>query len=146
MNELVFRWSRDFGRMGGLEGIFVATQAEVNYALGRRAYFGEVLGKHSEIYCNLEAEQFESLSDEPSVVAFVEQHGPFGRNPLDYVTIECDGCGEPMHIDEVQDYWCKSCELRICYSCKRSDDHDGHTVEEYVGQTSGEEAEDSDEA
>ena len=44
-----FNW--DCGRMGDVDGLFVADEKEVAKVinLGTRIYFGEILGKHSEI-------------------------------------------------------------------------------------------------
>jgi hypothetical protein len=152
MSEKVYKWYADFGRMGHLEGLFVATEAAVKAAIGQRAYFGEVLGKHSEIYGELEEAEFTVLSEDPAVVAFAQEHGPFGRNPLDYVTIECEECGGHMQVQEEQDYWCETHELRICYSCKKEhkgpseagDEDDVCEVVEYEGQTPSYDAEESD--
>ena len=42
-----FYW--DCGRMGSLEGVFVAEETELKAAIGKTIDFGEALGKHSEI-------------------------------------------------------------------------------------------------
>ena len=39
----------DFGRMGELQGLFVAEELDVQDLIGKEVYFDEVLGKHSEI-------------------------------------------------------------------------------------------------
>ncbi len=43
-----FHW--DCGRMGDLEGLFFASPEEVEELEGKEVYFGEVLGKHSEVF------------------------------------------------------------------------------------------------
>lgn len=72
-------------RGGKVEGLFVAEPDEVAAAIGKEVYFGEILGKHSEIYGTLDADEVTEVSTDPAVVAFVEEHGPFGYNPLHYL-------------------------------------------------------------
>jgi len=47
-----FYW--DCGRQGELEGRFLATEEEVESIMGKEVYFGEVLGKHSNVYGTIE--------------------------------------------------------------------------------------------
>lgn len=50
MNKyLLVNYYEDFGRMGSLEGVFLTTQEQLNRIHGKTIYFGEVLGKHSEV-------------------------------------------------------------------------------------------------
>lgn len=131
MSERVYKWYSCFGRSGSLEGIFVATEAAVKAVIGKRAHFGEVLGKHSDVSCDLMEAGFQVLSEDSAIVAFIHEHGPFGLNPLDYITVECDDCGNSMRICEEQDYYCTYCEFRICYHCKTHGDHNECEVVEY---------------
>lgn len=49
MNKLYkFEW--DCGRQGSVEGLFISTEDKVKELIGKEVYFGEILGKHSEIY------------------------------------------------------------------------------------------------
>lgn len=73
--------------MGDLDGLFVATQEEVDRVVGKEVYFGEVLGKHSEIYGTLESGDLTVIEvDEKAVEAIVAVTGPTisGYNPLVY--------------------------------------------------------------
>jgi len=85
MKESIFKFSKDFGRMGFLSGVFVAEQKDINDLIGKEVYFGEVLGKHSDIYCTLEQEDFQQLTDDKD---FIEKFKNFqlstGINPLHY--------------------------------------------------------------
>jgi len=97
MSELkrgVYRFERDFGRSGALSGIFIEDADEVAAAIGRKARFGEVLGKHSDVECELAEEDIVLLTDDPS---FVEKFREFkcwsGINPLRYLA--CEKCGWP---------------------------------------------------
>lgn len=78
----------DCGRMGGLEGLFIASPEEVQNAVGRDAHFGEVLGKHSDISGVLNLRDFKLESSEEDKVEWLL--GIMGRdvsgiNPLNYI-------------------------------------------------------------
>ncbi len=73
----------DYGRSGSVEGLFKATQDEVDRAIGCEVYFGEILGKHSEVYGDLKAGQITLESDNPLVVINAVESG---YNPLEYIT------------------------------------------------------------
>ena len=88
MSEQVYRWGLDCGRMGDLEGVFVSSEQEIAAAEGKGLYFYEVLGKHSEIGATVVSKDFEVLSSDSAVIAFVKEHGPFGHNPFDYFSDE----------------------------------------------------------
>ena len=82
-----FQW--DVPRMGTVDSTFVATQSEIDGAMGSRVYFGEILGKHSEIYGTLDAEDLEVLSEDQDEIAIFERTvGSTGHCPLDYIEIE----------------------------------------------------------
>jgi hypothetical protein len=77
--------------MGYLSSYFVSTPEMVDKITGREVYFGEVLGKHSEIYGTIEEDDIRLVSDDPE---FVEQFdrliGSSGHNPFRYVHWEED--------------------------------------------------------
>lgn len=84
----LYRFYVDCGRMGSLDGLFIATQSEVNRAIGKQAYFGEVLGKHSDIHGIIEAHEIELVSDDQEKVQWLLQLLGFtvsGFNPLEYI-------------------------------------------------------------
>ena len=82
-----FYW--DCGRSGDVRGLFVADEAVVTKAIGRRVYFGEILGKHSEVYGTLDAGDLTEKSDDQEFIAkLVEVIGRTtisGYNPLSYL-------------------------------------------------------------
>ena len=85
----LYQWHWDCGRMGELHGIFVLKPAEINAAIGKTVYFGEVLGKHSDVFGVLKAEDFERIDATPEFVAeFFRHFASFGYNPLDYIEEE----------------------------------------------------------
>lgn len=81
-----FYW--DCGRMGDVEGIFVACDRQIENALGKRIYFGEILGKHSEIYGDLNKEDLTILTEDQDFIKKAVEYGilPTGFNPLDYLS------------------------------------------------------------
>lgn len=91
MKKAVFKLHVDCGRMGELEGLFISTKEKVDKLIESEIeiYFGEVLGKHSEIYVALEEKDVSFVSDSPEVVNITEQHRlQNGFNPFDYGTPE----------------------------------------------------------
>lgn len=85
----LYKFFWDYGRMGDVEGLFVADTEQVEAAIGSAVYFGEILGKHSEIYGDLGYEDLEIISDDPEKIAWlVEIIGSStisGHNPLYYI-------------------------------------------------------------
>jgi hypothetical protein len=78
----------EFGRSGELDGLFVTTQEKLMASIGKLAYFGEVLGKHSEVELRTKEEDYEIKSEDQDFIAkLVELLGTdiSGFNPLDYV-------------------------------------------------------------
>jgi hypothetical protein len=81
-----FYWS--CGRMGSLEGLFVATKEEIDRIIGKKVYFGEVLGKHSEIYGTLDENDIKRIDlDSETVVKVTNLLGDTwsGYNLLEYI-------------------------------------------------------------
>lgn len=92
-NLYSFYW--DCGRMGDLQGLFVATPEQVENAIGRQAYFGEVLGKHSEISGTVNEKDITLVSDDQEKVKWLlEVTGGFetisGFSPLQYLEEDYD--------------------------------------------------------
>ncbi len=84
-----FHW--DCGRMGEVNGLFVADSADVEKAIGREVYLGEVLGKHSEIYGVLDTNAVVLKSDNPAHVEMFESLDlTTGHNPLAYLEDQDD--------------------------------------------------------
>lgn len=90
-----FEW--DCGRQGDLEGLFVATEQEVKDLIGRKAYFGEVLGKHSEVEGTIEEGDIKKVdldSETVEKVTAILGDTWSGFNPLEYARYECPVCGD----------------------------------------------------
>ncbi|PAJ68663.1 hypothetical protein CJF42_26265 [Pseudoalteromonas sp. NBT06-2] len=86
--KAIFNLNCDCGRMGNLEGLFTANISDVENIIGKHIYFGEVLGKHSDINGVLEKSDIEMLSDDQKFIEKFETimgSGTIsGINPFDY--------------------------------------------------------------
>lgn len=81
----VYKFHVDMGRQGELEGIFVAEASEIEEIIGKDVYFGEVLGKHSDVGGEIEEDEITLITDDPVVVEVFEKHKlRSGINPLGY--------------------------------------------------------------
>lgn len=87
-----FGW--DCGRLGRVEGLFIAEESDVAAAIGKVVNFGEILGKHSEIYGVLEEHDLEVKSEDQDFIAKLEEMFDSktisGYNPLDPDYLEVD--------------------------------------------------------
>ena len=87
-NKYLWRFYWDCGRMGDVEGLFVATEEELANKIDKEVYFGEILGKHSEVYGTLEWGDLEKIDlDSITVDKVAKILGTTwgGYNPLIYV-------------------------------------------------------------
>lgn len=55
--------------MGHLYGLFVAEKEEVDNLIGKTVYFGDVLGKHSDVYAEMEEGYFSVISDDQELIS-----------------------------------------------------------------------------
>lgn len=85
---ILYKFYWDCGRMGDLDGLFVAEPEEVEALYGKKIYFGEVLGKHSEIYGTFNPEDVTVISTDQKKIKWLVSVIGFttisGFNPLDY--------------------------------------------------------------
>ena len=86
--KILYEFYWDCGRMGSLDGLFIAEEKDIKAAIGKQIYFGEVLGKHSDIYGILNEDDLTLKSDDQEFIMRVEEtigKGTIsGFNPLDY--------------------------------------------------------------
>ncbi|MDV4026187.1 hypothetical protein CMT52_17795 [Elizabethkingia anophelis] len=108
--KAVYKLNFDCGRAGELNGIFIATKKQVEKLIesGVEVYFGEVLGKHSEIYGPVEENEIQMITDESNVVEVIEKYGlENGYNPFDEPSINFDyesiGLEEDCSVLEIVD-------------------------------------------
>lgn len=87
----LYSFELDWGRMGSLDGLFIADEKEVADAIGKTVYFGEALGKHSEVEDEMTEEMFEAIDLPEDVLNILEQKIGItlsGYNPLDILAEE----------------------------------------------------------
>lgn len=95
----LYRFYWDCGALGDVEGVFVATPEQIEQALGKYLYLGEVEGEDCQIGGYLEASDLEQLN--VSLGCVIELRNVLGStisgiNPLHYV-IEEEDLNEPTH-------------------------------------------------
>lgn len=90
-NQSIYFYSVDFGRHGTVEGTILTTANQLKKLFGKSIYFGDVLGKHSDVSIIFEDEDdFELLtSDQEFIKKAVEYKVvPKGYDPFDYIDLE----------------------------------------------------------
>ena len=100
----VYKLNVSCGKMGYLDGVFVADDLYVKVLIEHKVdvYFGEVLGKHSEIYGSISEDEIKLITNEKDVVALFEEYNfASGYNPFEYDLTEAD---EENEIYSVIDY------------------------------------------
>ncbi len=103
MNKL-YRFYWDKGRNGYVESLFIATDLEVQSSIGKTVYFGEILGKHSEVCGVIQEYDFTLLSDDQDLIGkLIDIFGYTisGYNPLEY--IEIDEADEAEVLSPIED-------------------------------------------
>jgi len=86
--KAVYKLHFDCGRMGELNGLFISDTDKVRELIesGADVYFGEVLGKHSEVCGPIEESDISLVSTDENVIKVIEEHGlENGYNPFDYI-------------------------------------------------------------
>lgn len=87
----LFKFSCYLGSMGELDGLFIASQSQVDEIIGKEIYFGEVLGKHSDISVEIEKNDIEEISDDQDLIIqlfrLFESTTLCGHNPISYYEI-----------------------------------------------------------
>lgn len=76
--------------MGTLSGLFLAKKELVDALIstGLQVYFGEVLGKHSEVYGPIDETDITEVTSDPTVVGIFEEFDlETGFNPMHQSTI-----------------------------------------------------------
>lgn len=88
--KALYSYNVDCGRMGDLEGLFIAEQSDVEKLIGKDVYFGEVLGKHSEIYGTVDEDEIKEISTDIDLInkleSLFEGSTISGYNPFVYTT------------------------------------------------------------
>lgn len=75
-------------RMWNIYGLFIADDKDMNDLISseKEVYFGEVLGKHSEICWPISDEDITIITKNEDVITMVEDYDlEIGYNPFDYI-------------------------------------------------------------
>jgi hypothetical protein len=90
--KVLARFYWDYGRMGELNCIFIAEEEDVYNLIGKEIYFGEVLGKHSEVEGTIEERDITIISEDQDFINKCEEvfgsKTISGYNPLNYIEEE----------------------------------------------------------
>ena len=84
----LYKFYLDYGRMGDLEGLFIAEEEDVKEIIGTTVNFGEVLGKHSWVEEEMSEDMFTVIDVPSPIVDILEDkigESISGYNPLDYI-------------------------------------------------------------
>ena len=82
----LYKMDLECGRMGDLEGLFVADCDKIDYLINHEisVYFGEVLGKYSEISSTLDKNDIKLITTDENVIKIIEEYDlENGFNPLE---------------------------------------------------------------
>lgn len=90
--KVIARFYWDCGRNGEVDGLFVTNKQALAAAYGKEVYFGEILGKHSEVSGTFNEGDITILTEDQDFIAkFIEIMGSgdiSGYNPLSYLNDE----------------------------------------------------------
>lgn len=75
----LYEFYSDCGQTGSLDNLFIATEEQVNALDGVFMYFGDVLGKHSDVRGVINVEEDIIEKDVPSYKFLLELYKIFGR-------------------------------------------------------------------
>lgn len=123
MTELkLWKFSEYYGRMGNVEGLFIASEEEVDKFLDKRNIcFGEVLGKHSEVDVYFEkGKNLYSLNVSTSTVLellnALDSRRVSDLYPFRYISsqVKCTNCGEE---GDFYDDWMYDADTIECPNC-----------------------------
>ena len=122
----LYSCSLNYGRMGKLDGLFVATEQQVVSLVGKTINFGEVLGKHSNIKWTFEEGEIVKLDVSQTtveeLVSVLKKDTISGINPIYYLDgVELGRCGYCDYVTDI-DYWeitnnSYNDEVYICPNC-----------------------------
>ena len=107
MNNELKLWKFDicFGRAGDIAGLFIATEKEVEFLIGKNTDFGEALGKHSDVQHQFTKEDLKILDVSSFTIQellkavgtrYISGSNPFGYL---YAKVICTNCRNEEYGD-----------------------------------------------
>lgn len=109
MKKSIYKFSTSYGRMGTLEGVFTATKKQIDKLISSKieVYFGEVLGKHSEVFGVIEKKDIKLVTNDAVAVEIFEKYNfASGHNPFKYASVNFEVAGDDidnMTVGEIID-------------------------------------------
>jgi hypothetical protein len=88
MSKAIYNFYADYGRSGSIDGTFVADVAKMDLLIESKiqVYYGDILGKHSEVYGPVEQSEITLKSNDPAEVALFEKLKlSSGVNPFEHL-------------------------------------------------------------
>ena len=89
-NLVMYKFLVEF-RSGKIEGLFISTLEHIKNLYGKNLYFGEILGKHSEIEFELEESDISIVTEDQEYIArtieIFKGYSISGYNPFDYMLL-----------------------------------------------------------
>lgn len=89
MSRAIYKLNIDCHRQGSLEGVFIAEKEQIEYLVNNKIeiYFGEVLGKHSQVIVTIDENEIIEVTDNEEFIKLFEQHDlSSGFSPFGYHT------------------------------------------------------------
>jgi hypothetical protein len=89
----LWKYNLDCGALGLIEGLFVATEKEIEKSLGKTIYFGQILGEESDIFIEFFEAHLERVNVSQTTIAEMTQilgDTWCGYNPMDYIDYDSD--------------------------------------------------------
>ena len=104
--KALFKMNFDCGRNGNLQGVFIADTEDVRYLVKNNisVYFGEVLGKHSDVSGCVDESEITMITTDENVISVVCEHElESGYNPFDHTLCVSETNGVPENGVEWSD-------------------------------------------
>ena len=117
----LWKFSEDYGRYGEVEGLFIASEEEIDKFLDKNMVsFGEILGKHSDVDIDFEkGKNLKCLEVSESTIneLFIASNCRtiMGYNPFDYIyyLLNCSNC----YFEGAFDGWWDVLQLENSICC-----------------------------
>lgn len=129
--DKLYKMNIEFRRGGELTGLFIEDKDIMDFAIGKRIYFGEVMGKHSDVDIELKDYHIKELNVPLDIVDILKNElgtTISGYNPIEYMYLKCENknCNWESRVSEALFYtdfkhvYCDECitDEEKKYMCK----------------------------
>lgn len=94
-------------------GLFLATKAEIDAAIGQYIYINDAMGKHGEFTNQLLPEHIEFVTSDEEIIGALQHVLPIGYDPLEHLEFYCPECGTNYPEDDFDR------ERGVCIFCSK---------------------------